>query len=545
MSRFFLLLLLSLPVWSFGQSIDSIRLRIDSLTRLNASRYDSTSQRVNNKIDSVQGTLNNLLNPDLNKLSSRIQRKRTKEDTLRAVQQLDSTKAKLTQQIDSLKQLNLPTESLTRKMDSLKQYSPEQYLQKLEARANNLENKINQPVNKLEDKLNEKLSLMNKEGGAGANLPGNANLPGAELNTDLQTNLDLPATDLKVGNPLGELDNPLKDELSEANELKGKIAEVKDVPQQQIDKLKSVEQVQVAQDKLGQANELTDKAQAYSSDVKNIAQGNLEEVKELPNGLEQQALKLDEVQELQKQSGELGKMQEMAGKGNDPEAMKALAKDHAMTYAKDHFAGKQEVLKAAMDKMANLKTKYASLDSLSNIPKYKPNQMKGKSFIERLVPGLTFQVQKSANTLIDYSAVLGYRINGRVTAGAGWNERIGLAKKLKFTTSDRIYGPRAFVDVMVFKGFSARVEGEKMRTDVPPTLVSYYDERGKAWIWSAFVGIKKQYNFTRSVKGNFQFLYNFYDDHDSSPYTERFNVRFGFEFPLRKVKKSHNPVQSN
>lgn len=523
---------------AIAQSADSIRHRADSILQQHGSRYDSTANRVNNKIDSAQLRINNLLNPNLGAIKQKLARTRTRKDTLQAAHKLDSAKGKLTHQIDSLKRLNLPTDHLTRKLDSVKQYNPARYLAQAETKANELESKLNQPLNQVEGKVNDKLALMNKEGGAGANIPGATNLPGAELNTqldtNLNTNLNLPNSDLKIDNPLNGVDNPLKDELNQAQELKGKVNDVKSMPQQQLEKVKSIDEVKNAQDKLGDANQLTDKAQAYSQDAKNLATGNLEEVKELPNALEGQVKKMDEIKELEKQSGELGKYQQMIGQGNDPEAMKELAKDQAVTYAKDHFAGKQEVLQAAMDKMTKLKTKYASLDSLTNIPKYKPNSMKGKPFVERLVPGITFQIQKSGNVWVDYEAMIGYRINGRLTAGLGWNERVGVAKKFRVTTADRIYGPRSYLSCMVWKGFAAHVELEKMFTSVPSELVPYSDERGKAWIWSAFIGVKKQYNFSKHVKGHFQFLYNFYDDHDSSPYLDRFNVRFGFEFPLKK-----------
>jgi len=539
----FITLILATLVWqSNAQSVDSLRQRADSLLNRHTSHQDSTILNVNNKIDSTQLKINTILNPDINKLSSRLKKTGSgKQDTLNVVHGLDSAKQRIGYQIDSLKRLNLPTDKLTKKIDSLNQLDPSQYLSKPQGKINELEDKLNKPVSKVEAGLNEKLTLMNKEGGAGANLPGNSNLPNAELSTNLKSSIELPAHDLKVDNPLNSVENPLQNQLDEVDAAKGKVNEVKNLPNEQFDKVKSIEEIQGAQGKIGQANELTDKGQAYSKDVKNISQGNMEGVKELPKSIEDKAKNLVEIKELQGQTGELGKYQEMATKGNDPEAMKALAKEQTITYAKDHFAGKQEVLQASMNKLAKLQAKYTSLDSISNLPRFKPNQMKGKPFIERIVPGLTFQIQKSLNVLIDYSAVVGYRINGRVTIGAGWNERIGVGKKLSFTTSDRIYGPRTFLDCMIFKGFSARVDIEKMHTDAPPG--SIYTADGSAWVWSAFAGVKKQYNFTRHVKGNFQFLYNFYDDHDKSPYTERFNVRFGFDFPMKKKAKAYGPTK--
>jgi hypothetical protein len=68
-----------------------------------------------------------------------------------------------------------------------------------------------------------------------------------------------------------------------------------------------------------------------------------------------------------------------------------------------------------------------------------------------------------------------------------------------------------------------------MFTYVPPAFASTgTDPNRHDWVWSVFVGMKKEYQFIKSVKGNFQFLYNIYDDRNSSPYVNRLNVRIGF-----------------
>jgi hypothetical protein len=516
-----------------GQSADSTLHTADSVFTRNISRYDSATDRINQRIDSVQNKVNQWAHPDLSIWRGKL-RSRHKADTLARAASMDSTRQRLSQKIDSLKQLGQPTERWSRQLDSLNQLSPQKYLQQAQGKVNALESTINQPGEQIESKVNEKLNLMNQEGGSQANLPGNAEIPGANLKVDVGDQLQLPKSDLDIQNSLQNADNPLQEELGELNELKGKMGEVKSLPQEQIGKVKSIEEVQAAQGKLGEANALTDQVQTYGEDAKNIAQGEWGEVKQVPEALEGRVKKLDGVDQLTKQNEGLSEYQELIGKGNDPEAMKQLAKQQTMTYAKNHFAGKEEVLRAAMDKMEKLKTKYLSLDSLTNLPRYRPNVMKGKPFIERLVPGITLQIQKSSYMLLDYQPRLSYRISGRLSAGLGWNERIGIQKKFRITTFDRIYGPRMFVNGVVWRGFAAHAEVEKIRTLVPASLVPFADARGKAWLWSVFVGLEKSYTFSKHVKGHFQFLYNLYDDHDSSPYVDRFNVRFGFEIPLRK-----------
>ncbi|PZR16221.1 MAG: hypothetical protein DI539_17865 [Flavobacterium psychrophilum] len=103
------------------------------------------------------------------------------------------------------------------------------------------------------------------------------------------------------------------------------------------------------------------------------------------------------------------------------------------------------------------------------------------------------------------------------------------ASVVHLSLNDRIYGPRVFADFKIGKGFSVRTDIEKMNTYVPTLTAAGYstDKEYRAWVWSAFMGLKKEYKFTKRIKGNAQFLYNLYDDHNSSPYAEKLAVRMG------------------
>jgi hypothetical protein len=138
--------------------------------------------------------------------------------------------------------------------------------------------------------------------------------------------------------------------------------------------------------------------------------------------------------------------------------------------------------------------------------------------------------------MIDLNPSLTWLLSRHIAAGAGWNERIAFAKWNKLSPSDRIYGPRLFGSYNFKKGFSAKAEIEKMNTLIPNSTLST-DAGTRQWVWSAFVGIKKDYKFIGKVNGNVQILYNIYDDHDNSPYFERLNIRMGFEFPMKKKVK--------
>jgi archaellum component FlaC len=568
MKRTLALLLTLLTTSAFAQVPDTLFIKYDSLAKLQTAPLDSASNRLNSKIDATQQRLNNILNPDLDKLTSRIRTPKVAEpDSLRAMRELDSLKSGLTHKIDSLKGLNLPNGKYTRKLDSLNQIGSGKYLQLVQQRKQHVqekitkpvdevtqkinrpldqvEQKINKPVDNIEAKVNEKLNVMRQEGGEGANLPGNVSLDKASIsNPDLTTtipgtgDLKVPATNMsnplgEATNPLSKIDNPISNQAGQAGNLTDKANDITSVPQQQIDKVKSIEEIQGAKEKVGELNSAADKAQAYGNDVTKIAQGDLGEVKQIPEAIEGKATSLDEIKELEKQTGELNKAKGMIDKGKDPEALKEMAKQEVVKQATDHFAGQQAVLQAAMEKVSKLKSKYSEVKSLADLPKRAPNPMKGKPLIERIIPGVTLQIQKSSNFMIDVNPLVSYRFTGRVIAGLGWNERLSFAKWNKLDPAERIYGPRVFSSFSFQKGFSLKAEVEKMNTVIPPFALSA-DAGTRQWIWSAFIGMKKDYTFIGKVKGNVQVLYNLYDDHDNSPYGDRLHVRMGFEFPMKK-----------
>lgn len=561
-----------------NKSADSLRSIAKKLAHLQDSLKPGKKYR--NKLDSLQRKLHasDSLKPDTGKYKSKLDSLRGRlhqNDSLRPdiskhSRKLDSIKGRITHRIDSLKAIGQPTGKYTKMLDSLKQAGPLKNINKAKTKLDSLENglgkvekKISAPVNKVESKINEKLSLMNKEGGAGANVPGSIDLPNLPTaggtspslsGTDLKlpdVGANVPGADLKlpntdISNPLNQVGNPLNDVKNPIGEIDGfgnvqdQVKDISNLPQEKLGQLNEFDQLKKGQEVMGQVDNVSGKIEGYSEDAKNLSTGNLGKMEEMPKELEGKVGKLEEVQGIQKEMQGIDKYKDMTGKMQDEEAMKKMALEEAKKQAVDHFEGKGDQVKSAMGHVSKLKQKYSSLNSLQDIPKKVPNEMKGKPLIERVVPGLTLQLQKNNNVLIDYNPSAGYRLSGRWTVGLGWNERLSIGKKFKLNHQDRIYGPRAYVDFKIKKDFVAMTAVEKMNTYIPPLNALSVDSDSRAWVWSVFVGFKKEYKFFKNVNGNFQFLYNLYDDHYNSPYADRLVVRTGFEFPQRKkvrVKK--------
>jgi hypothetical protein len=244
---------------------------------------------------------------------------------------------------------------------------------------------------------------------------------------------------------------------------------------------------------------------------------------------------LDETKALQDQAIDL-----LLDPTASEEEMKEKLKAEAQKIAVDHFAGKQQQLHEAMERIAKYKAKYSSISSIADIAKKPPNPMREKSFLERLVPGAGFQIQsKGEDFLLDVNAYVGYRFTRRITAGPGWNQRLPYNFDVyRFHPDARIFGPRLFGEYSFGKGFAPRLEVELMNTEVPPKLQSAAtDPNGREWVWGMFAGIKKTYKITKHVRGTASVMTRLFNPGRKSPYADVLNVRFSFEFPMTKKAK--------
>lgn len=544
-----LLISLAFSAHTYAQT-DTTKVALNDQAAIKEAQLDSATNRLNSllankeaKLDSLQNDVDDVLS-STDKWSNKINHL---TDTLQPdvsiqTRALDSLKNKLTLQIDSLNRLGRPVEKYKRKLDSLQQTGPFMQINKAENKISGLQQKVAEPGNKVGQAVNEKLALMNKEGGSEANLPGQVNIPGiGNQNANIP---GVPGATIPGGgnggidDPLGNINMPS----TEVGGLGGVSDPLKDVgplPQTELGNFTNIEGFDKMQQSIGQVGNITKEITSYGDEVKNIKEDGVGKMEDVPKALEGKVAELEQVQGLQNEMGGVDEMKGIIDKGQDPEAMKKMLASEAKEKAIDYFSAQGEQLKSAMQKVSSLKQKYSSLSSIKDIQKHPPNPMKGKSLRERLVPGLVLQFQVSEHMLIDFNPVLGYRIGGKVNAGAGWNYRWSVGKDFKTFNEERVYGPRIYAEWKFGKGFALRTDIEKMNTVVPPIgFPGTANEGPREWVWSVFIGLKKEYQFMKKVKGNFQFLYNLYDDHDNSPYADRLVVRTGFEFPQKKrVKK--------
>jgi hypothetical protein len=481
--RYALLIFLSSVVASLqAQQADSLltKLSLDSISVTKTDALDSIQYSFYSKSDSLRSEYKSKFNS------------------------IDSTRNGLQTKIDSLNALQLPTDKYTHKLDSV-MHQREKAVSSLNEKMDGLKSKATDKI----DKLELSPELQSKADALTSDIHG-FKLPVKDMNIP---SLDMPGSPLKN---LDGLNTSIESPVGKIGELDG----LKDIT-----------------GKAGNLSSITQQAGGYQSDIQNITKGNLQDVKQLPNTLESKAGDLAGVGDLKKSAESLDPMLNAA---QNPDAMKEQAVKKVKEVAVNHFAGKEQVLQQAMEKMSKLKNKYSSLNSLSEVGKKRPNEMRGKPLIERLLPGIALQIQrKGDNILVDFNPYIGYRLSGRLTSGFGWNQRYGYnTDHNSFSPGVRIYGPRVYSEFKIGKGFSPRAEAEMMNTLVPPRLhSSTTDSYGREWVPGVFVGLKKEYKFMKGVKGTAQIMLRVFNHENKSPYGDVLNMRVGFEFPMKKKVK--------
>lgn len=448
----------------------------------------------------------------------------------------DSLKTVL--QRDSLHDLNLPTDRVEARYDSL-QAKRQELLTEVDAKRQSLLNKTRNRLETWKDKVRAGLGLDSlKTGSKTANIPdkipGDINaiqdkIPGTGDITlptgDIPKIPTLPEGDIP---PIPELKVGELEELNLSPDLKSlqEVPSIKDkLP---VDNIPGISDIK---DKVAPVSEYTDKIKMIKEDPSKGVESSVTQIKEVKQVQE----KIGGAEALKKHEA-LSEVEKL----KDQEAIKKALKEKAAKQAVDHFAGKEEQLQQAMQQLSKYKQKYSSLQSLQDIPKRRPNEMRGKPLVERLLPGVAFQIQKRNNVLLDVNVYTGYRFTGRLTSGLGWNQRFAFdSRERNFSPSQRIYGGRLYTEFKALKGFSLRLEPEMMNTYVPPVFTVKPNDAGeREWVFSVMGGIKKEYAFLKNVKGTMMMYYNLYNRHHKSPYVDRLNIRFGFEFPMKKKSKT-------
>lgn len=265
------------------------------------------------------------------------------------------------------------------------------------------------------------------------------------------------------------------------------------------------------------------------------ATGSVERVVDMTVDGGQMATLTESVQEQISESNQLVSMIDKAG---DAENSKQQLLKEVRHQALDHFAGKQAQLEAAIDKLAKYKDKFENAPDISKLPRRPPNPMRDKKFAQRLMPGLSVQIARRDDWLVDFNPYLGFWFTAHIVGGAGWNQRLGYTNASRnLNNSAAIYGPRIYCEYSLVKGFSVRVEAEFMSVAKLSTTRNVFDDGNRSWNFGAFGGIKKSYRLVKSVQGTAMVLYSVDGMNYQNFGKQRIAIRIGIEIPQRNKAK--------
>lgn len=486
----------------------------------------------------ISDTIQNKISKEINSVDSIGNRYMTKADSIASSlrNQLDSETSKVNRTLDSLNNLNISLDKYTSKVDSIYKNFQDKVLGGLtkkydslgmlkDARLSKLDSIISQKTSLLDSiltsnggkSISERLEIMK---GADSKIPqlpmtDNLNLPSG---LNLSPNLNLPTLDTDA---LGKIN---LDNASLPNINKGSVPNIDG-----LDKVKEV------QESISDLSQYSEQAKEIMEGANSIKEGELP--KDIDKTLDQQLGRIDAVKELQKETAAAEKLkkeiEQLRENTPKPEDLKTTAKKKMV----DHFAGKEEKLQKDLDDIAKTQLKYRDFADARLLPKRVPNPMKAKPFIERLIPEITFQVYtRQDNPSMDLSFSLGYKISGRISAGAASYKRIEFVSKTNALTGLDIHGYRAFGRVRLIKQMNVHLEYERF---VNNDLVSMQQSKSEFGVWQDKMnfGVYYSYPIFKGFRGHALYLYDLMRIKEF-PKTSPSSIRFGFGYQFKKKDKT-------
>lgn len=484
--------------------LDSLALAIDTIG-FPVTKMDTVRQKIETPVDSVSkivATLQSETDPTIISF-----------DGLGA--KIDSLKIRYRTRKDSLASAGLSTKMIDKKLDSLNHLDVGAAWEKTNNKINSAESKVAGVTSKPASAVNNTLNKFNGEAEGKATLSGPVDTPSAGIpNINLnQPGLEVPQGDIEIDKP----------------------DVVLDVPGGKLPKEIELKQSEGARAELGKVSEAAGTVKDFGSDLPTGKSINQDAVGKSSEKLASE-IAGEDLQELKTGETQVTEAFDNVQSFRDPEAFKKHTLDRGRQEVVKQLAGQSAAVTSAVDKISKYQKAGGGIGrKVKGLPE---NRTKKESLppIERFVPGLTFQVQKKDLLAIDVNTSLRYRFNTIFSFGVGWVDRLSF-RDGEYTPENRVYGVRTLGEGALIKRFSVRLDVERLNALVAPSVFQP-DLASRQWNTYLLGGLKKDFKLFDGINGNVQFMYNFTHRDGTSPYFNRFNVRFGIEFPMRKNAKA-------
>jgi len=358
--------------------------------------------------------------------------------------------------------------------------------------------------------------------------------------------LDSLSTSLKFLNE-NSIGGKVKDALAKTESLKDKFQQAEEI-KKFINERK--EQLKVHLEKLGmvkQLKKINKEVYYYSTQVKEY-----KEILKDPKKIEKKALELLSKTKIWKdffrKNSMLASLFRTPGIPDDPTTMANLAGLQTRTQVNNLIqqqiasggpnaqAQFQQNINAAQSQLSELKNKIINAGGSSSndeLPDFKPNNQKTKSFLQRLEYGTNVQTQKANNffpVTSDIALSVGYKINDKSIIGVGSSIKMGWGQGWqRIKISSEGVGLRSFVDYKL-KGSFWVSGGYEMNYRSAFNRVEQLQDL-TAWQQSGLIGISKVISLKTKLfkKTNIKLLWDFMS-YRQVPVTQPIIFRIGYNF---------------
>ncbi|RFS26366.1 hypothetical protein DVR12_00835 [Chitinophaga silvatica] len=440
----------------------------------------------------------------------------------------------------------------------------EKYLSTVKKKSDNMERKITAKSEqslrrfmKQEEKLKRKLSKIDSL--KAQNLFSNSIDSLGKLKAGIQGKLSRAKKILpggsnmyldSLGNTLSFLQGPnslLKQSKGVTDKLNGSIKAVDELKDkfQQAEQIKAYirERKQLLKEQLSQYAGMTKNLQKINKEAYYYAQ-QMREYKEVlkdKKKIEQKAIeqlkKLPAFKDFMSKNSQIASLFNLQGASNPAnlEGLQTRAQVEQLIQQRlgsgpNAGAAVSQQMAEARSRFDELKSKFPDLDNAAEMPDFKPNEMKTKSFLQRLEFGSNIQFQRSTKffpTTGDFAGQVAYKFHKNGSTGVGVSYKLGMGTGFNdIHLSGQGVGLRSFVDWKLKGTFFLNGGYEQ---NYQPSYVGLPDGTGQPWTQSGLIGISKKYKINSKLKGNMMLLFDFlYNQH--VPRTDPIKVRLGYNF---------------
>lgn len=182
------------------------------------------------------------------------------------------------------------------------------------------------------------------------------------------------------------------------------------------------------------------------------------------------------------------------------------------------------------NELQHIKSKSGDWDDKDIMPDFKPNEMKSKSFFDRLEWGTNFQFRRNnyrLPSMMDVGLQVSYRLHQNSSVGVGLSYKLGYGSIQRVRFSHEGIGLRSFLDLKLKGNIYINGGFEYNYLSGFRTIEELKDF--SAWQGSALIGLSKKYKLGAKTRGNFQILYDFLHNRHT-PRTSPVLFRFGYQF---------------